>query len=588
MEPPSPTAPPVAKRQRTTSPSPPTPQPPSPPRPPPTAGSVPDNAADGDTLRLLRTLTATGRPIDDAVARLLAPLPRLRAPVLAALRANPSLRSDLSSLASLIDALGDCVASPLRSRLPLAVASIADVARLLARARNVVVLSGAGVSVSCGVPDFRSPGGLYESVMERFGLSDPQAIFDLEEFRLDPSLFFAFARDVMPAAGLRPSATHRFIAELGRRGRLLRNYSQNIDGLERAAGVPEERLVLCHGSFLSATCMRCRRQVAGEEIAPTVARGEVPVCDECATLAGAEDDSDEDGAGEEDVATARGVFKPDIIFFGENLPERVNDCLNADLHKADLLLVLGTSLQVAPVARIPHFFPPHFPRILVNRELVDYRFDLELLGDCDAVIERLRRELGWDRPPGDKKPEAETAATEDGPRPADGAEEACDESERADKCEFVPPRRFLFKGAKVSADEPVEDDDARMSLVDALRAMDDDESSSEDLAEGGTMDVAEDGDAVQDSTLADTEDVNRPGNTSKLAPVNGASITETNPKEMETELVESNVIETNDDEKDEKTEEMEADAPESDAAATNAVAVNGPGASDLNTLDNGE
>ena len=90
------------------------------------------------------------------------------------------------------------------------------------------------------------------------------------------------------------------------------------------------------------------------------------------------------------------------MFFGERLPNRVDECLLDDLHTANLTLMLGTSLMVAPVARIPEFFPPHLPRILVNRKLVDYRFDVQLLGNCDTVVERLRAQMGWDRAPDDQ------------------------------------------------------------------------------------------------------------------------------------------------------------------------------------------
>lgn len=293
----------------------------------------------------------------------------------------------------------------------------ADVAHLLRRAKNVVALVGAGVSVSCGIPDFRSAHGLYHSVAERFGLSDPQQIFCIDHFEDDPSMFFEFASQIMPQPHVRPSPTHRFLAELQSRRRLLRLYSQNIDGLEKRAGVSEQRTVLCHGSFLTATCTSraCKRRVKGTSIAPQVAAGLVPRCIKC------QKNSDDDSGG---------VLKPDIVFFGEKLPNRVADCLETDIEKADLLLVFGTSLQVAPVSKIPAMFYGHVPSVLVNRELVAGHFDVELLGDCDDVVAALRAELGWhDR----------SAA-----RYVDDARGAAGAATTNVAYHFVPPKRFLF------------------------------------------------------------------------------------------------------------------------------------------------
>eukprot|EP00611_Tribonema_gayanum_P010618 TRINITY_DN2069_c0_g1_i3.p1 TRINITY_DN2069_c0_g1~~TRINITY_DN2069_c0_g1_i3.p1 ORF type:complete len:263 (+),score=115.49 TRINITY_DN2069_c0_g1_i3:670-1458(+) len=113
--------------------------------------------------------------------------------------------------------------------------TLEDVAALLTRARNVIVLTGAGISVACGIPDFRSENGLY-SMLGEYQLPSPQAMFDIAYFRTNPAPFFKFARELLPGS-YTPSATHRFIKALQDRGKLLRNYTQNIDGLEREAGV---------------------------------------------------------------------------------------------------------------------------------------------------------------------------------------------------------------------------------------------------------------------------------------------------------------------------------------------------------------
>lgn len=440
------------------------------PNPFPTLTTAQTTAAATESAPMLSALRAAvnrGLNLDDAVLAALSGRTRVAAPVLAAINAAPRLREDLTALAELCEAVEDAAAISGRTRLNLQLSAFTDVAKIVSRARNIVVLAGAGVSVSCGIPDFRSSGGLYDSVRSRFGMPDPQAVFDLAEFRLDPALFYAFAREIMPQKAVIPSSTHRFIAELARRGRLRRVYTQNIDGLERRAGVPLDALVPCHGSFLTATCMRpsCRRTYENAVFADTVAMGDVPVCPACNSSPPREQlsaDSDEDNKYGHDEAAARAVLKPDIVFFGEPLPRRVNDCLEEDLHRADLLLVLGTSLQVAPVARIPAFFPPHLPRVLVNRELVDYRFDVELLGNCDAVVDHLRAHLGWDCKPGDRKPPVPPAAT------------------------FVPPRRFIFEGTAVTEEDPVDDNDeaSLLAMLSGLCDMPSDDSESDNDAVG--------------------------------------------------------------------------------------------------------
>ncbi len=423
----------------------------------------------------LRAAMARGLSLEAAISASLGGRSRLVSPVMAALRAAPYLREDLGSVAALCEAVRDASTIPTRPRLSLSLTNFTDVGALIARSHRIVVLAGAGVSVSCGIPDFRSAGGLYETVAQRFGVPDPQAIFDLAEFRLDPALFYAFAREIMPRPDVAPSPTHRFVAELARRGRLLRVYTQNIDGLEHRAGVPADRLVACHGDFNTATCQRCGRGYGQHVFGPDILAGKMPTCPRCGAL----DFDDDDGL---DEARARAVLKPDIVFFGEQLPSRVNDCLQKDLHQADLLLVLGTSLMVAPVARIPEFFPPHLPRVLVNRELVDYRFDVELLGNCDAVVAKLRAQLGW-------------------------CEWECGKEE---KVPFVPPRRFIFEGSKVAADEPVEDDDG-FSLFEVLNAREEAPSSGEEDAgctvpAGDGTKVESTGEAADDGKLEATFD----------------------------------------------------------------------------------
>ncbi|KAJ3343984.1 NAD-dependent histone deacetylase sir2, partial [Kappamyces sp. JEL0680] len=149
-----------------------------------------------------------------------------------------------------------------------------DAVELINKAQNIVVLTGAGVSVSCGIPDFRSKNGIYSRLAE-FELSDPQEMFDLAYFKFRPETFYSFAKEIYPS-NFKPSPSHMFIKMLQDKGKLLRNYTQNIDTLENLAGIKPEKLVQCHGSFASATCITCKYKVPGKAIEAEIFSKTVP------------------------------------------------------------------------------------------------------------------------------------------------------------------------------------------------------------------------------------------------------------------------------------------------------------------------
>lgn len=136
------------------------------------------------------------------------------------------------------------------------------------------------ISTSLGIPDFRSKDtGLYAK-LEHLGLSDPQEVFDIHVFREDPNIFFSIAKDILPTEK-KYSPTHGFIRLLQDKGKLLTNYTQNIDNIEANAGVIPEKIVQCHGSFATATCVKCQYKVAGDEIFEDIKKGVVPECVSC-------------------------------------------------------------------------------------------------------------------------------------------------------------------------------------------------------------------------------------------------------------------------------------------------------------------
>lgn len=246
--------------------------------------------------------------------------------------------------------------------------------------KNILALSGAGVSVAAGIPDFRTPGtGLYDN-LQKYNLPYAEAVFDVEFYRNNPKPFVALAKEIWPGLKHAPTLTHTFITLLAEKGLLLRNYSQNIDGLEFMADLDPELLVECHGHFRSASCIRCKTAADGLEVKKTIVEeGKAPTCAKC-----------------------KSYVKPDIVFFGEGLPNRFHRLLNKDMDKADCVLVLGTSLQVAPVSMIPDMVDDVCKRVLVNRELVgsiqeddDSGRDIFLQGNCDDTIKELADRLGW-------------------------------------------------------------------------------------------------------------------------------------------------------------------------------------------------
>ncbi|XP_074697820.1 NAD-dependent protein deacetylase sirtuin-3, mitochondrial isoform X3 [Strix aluco] len=145
--------------------------------------------------------------------------------------------------------------------------TLQDVAQLLRKqeCRRVVVMAGAGISTPSGIPDFRSPGsGLYSN-LEQYDIPYPEAIFELMYFCVNPKPFFTLAKELYPG-NYRPNYAHYFLRLLHDKGLLLRLYTQNIDGLERAAGIPPDKLVEAHGTFATATCTVCRRKFPGEDL----------------------------------------------------------------------------------------------------------------------------------------------------------------------------------------------------------------------------------------------------------------------------------------------------------------------------------
>ncbi|PON21411.1 NAD-dependent histone deacetylase SIR2 [Trichoderma gamsii] len=241
-------------------------------------------------------------------------------------------------------------------------------------ARRIVVLTGAGISTAAGIPDFRSPKtGLYSN-LARLKLPYAEAVFDIAYFRNRPEPFYVLAQELYPGK-FHPTVSHAFIALLAQKGLLQMLFTQNIDCLERAAGVPSDKIVEAHGSFATQRCIECKVEFPDDKMKKHVLRGDVPRCEEC-----------------------KGLVKPDITFFGEALPRAFSE-KSHNTVMADLVLIIGTSLTVYPFASLPDMARQKAPRVLFNMEKVgslgSRPDDVLELGSCDNGIRKLAELLGW-------------------------------------------------------------------------------------------------------------------------------------------------------------------------------------------------
>ncbi|PLB54117.1 putative SIR2 family histone deacetylase [Aspergillus steynii IBT 23096] len=244
------------------------------------------------------------------------------------------------------------------------------------QAKNIIVIAGAGISTAAGIPDFRSPTtGLYHKLAP-LKLPYPEAIFQLSYFKHTPEPFYAIARARHPR-NLKPTISHAFLALLAKKGLLEFVFCQNIDSLELDAGVPSDKALSVHGNWKSQRCSTCRKPYPGYLMKQAIEKGEVPYCLHS-------------GCG--------GAVKPDVVFFGESLPAAF-DVEVKRLPKADLVLVMGTSLKVHPVAGLPRQVAKGVPRVLINNERagdIGYReSDMCILGSCDESVLKVADALGW-------------------------------------------------------------------------------------------------------------------------------------------------------------------------------------------------
>lgn len=261
--------------------------------------------------------------------------------------------------------------------------AIKKIAKLISDKPNskVVFLVGAGISTSCGIPDFRSPGtGLYDN-LAKLNLPFAEAVFDIEYFEQNPKPFYTLAKELYPG-NYTPSKFHQLMRVFQDKGKLHRVFTQNIDTLERAAGIHPDLLVEAHGSFAHNHCISCKKEYPQNVFKDKMLVGkDFANCEEC-----------------------KGLIKPQIVFFGENLPRKFFSTWDKDVTELDdesIVVVAGTSLAVYPFASLPEEVPTTTTRALINLERVgDFKTtprnsDVFYKGSADAAATELAKELGW-------------------------------------------------------------------------------------------------------------------------------------------------------------------------------------------------
>lgn len=261
---------------------------------------------------------------------------------------------------------------------------------------KVVFMVGAGISTSCGIPDFRSPEtGLYHN-LAKLNLPFAEAVFDVDFFGENPQPFYTLARELYPG-NFKPSKFHYLMKLFEKKKRLQRVYTQNIDTLEHQALISEKYVIEAHGSFAKNHCIECAKEYPLEKFKSKLKMDESTSKDSTTT--------DFDYARCDDC---NGLVKPAIVFFGEGLPSRFFDTWEEDQEwflkekaKNHLVLVAGTSLTVYPFASLPEEVPSAVRRALINQELVgDFKAyprkkDIVFHGSVDEAAEQLAAELGW-------------------------------------------------------------------------------------------------------------------------------------------------------------------------------------------------
>jgi NAD-dependent deacetylase len=236
---------------------------------------------------------------------------------------------------------------------------IQQAAKLIREANNIVAQTGAGISTPSGIPDFRSPGsGLWDHV-------DPLSVASIFAFRQNPQVFFDWIRPLAPKfMDAEPNPAHYALAELEKAGKISSIITQNIDDLHGKAG--SENVIELHGHLREATCIRCYHVTDGDPLFKQFLDDGVIPKHECG-----------------------GVYKPNVILFGEQLPMKEFVAAQMAIKEADLMLVVGSSLEVAPASDLPELALDNGAKlVIINYQptALDAQADVVIYADIAEVL----------------------------------------------------------------------------------------------------------------------------------------------------------------------------------------------------------
>ncbi|MBW8010838.1 MAG: NAD-dependent deacylase [Chloroflexi bacterium] len=243
--------------------------------------------------------------------------------------------------------------------------SILKAAELLRNSKSTTILSGAGISTPSGIPDFRSnKNGLWNKV-------DPMEVASLTAFRLQPEKFFSFIKplvgDILKAE---PNPAHSALAQLEDAGYIRAIITQNIDGLHQKAG--SKNVYEIHGTFSTLTCVSCFKQYKTAQFTDMLLDlSKIPTCPDCGS-----------------------ILKPDAILFGEQLPVQVWQDSEKAARACELMFVLGSSLEVVPVAGLPILALNNGAKLIVINEsptYIDQRADVVLNQDVAVALPEIAK-----------------------------------------------------------------------------------------------------------------------------------------------------------------------------------------------------
>ncbi len=243
---------------------------------------------------------------------------------------------------------------------PQTLTNIEFAADLIRQSKHAVILTGAGISTPSGIPDFRSTGtGLWSR-------DEPLEVASLSTFRTMPESFFNWFRPLASQIFFaQPNPTHAAMAELEAQGYVKSIITQNIDALHQKAG--SKTVIEMHGTMQTLTCSQCYHQVQAEAyLGPFVQQGNLPLCPKCNQL-----------------------LKPDVILFGEQLPQAAWYKAQKEARACDLMIVAGSSLEVLPVAGLPMQALDRGAHLIIINNTSTYlnvRADVALFEDVSTIL----------------------------------------------------------------------------------------------------------------------------------------------------------------------------------------------------------